>query len=274
MRPLPREELPPAEELLRELPPEDCDLRPELPDRFAEPEPLRGEPDPVLALDALRDEPELPRDAPDFARDEADFARDEADFARDEPEPLADPLRDELPDLLREELLDLLREAPPDPLRDELEPDRVFPPDEPLRPDPLDPPPAPELCDAWPSCSPLPSSCCCCSWSSSSSPLPSSFLATPTAAGTAIPTAAPATTFFPVDIPPCSLSFSISSLSFSICSLSLSISSLRSSLSWSAPSARLVERVDEARDDPLAEDVRAVVGDVLARGPCSILGGR
>jgi hypothetical protein len=41
--------------------------------------------------------------------------------------------------------------------------------------------------------------------------LPSSFLATVTAAGTAIPTAAPAATFLPVDMPSCSLSFSISS---------------------------------------------------------------
>ena len=46
------------------------------------------------------------------------------------------------------------------------------------------------------------------SWSSS---LPISFLATPTAAGTATPIAAPATTFLPVDIP--SLPFSFSSIS-------------------------------------------------------------
>jgi hypothetical protein len=55
--------------------------------------------------------------------------------------------------------------------------------------------------EPWPS--PPPSFC----WSSS--PLPRSFFATPTAAGTATPAATPATTFLPVDIPSFSLSLSI-----------------------------------------------------------------
>jgi len=71
--------------------------------------------------------------------------------------------------------------------------------EDPRRPELLDrarlPPPCCELL-------PAPSSC-------SSSPFPRSFFATPTAAGTATPIAAPATTFLPVDIP------SFSSFSFS-----------------------------------------------------------
>jgi hypothetical protein len=65
-----------------------------------------------------------------------------------------------------------------------------------------------ELPDFRPVCpeplpSPPPSFC----WSSS--PLPRSFFATPTAAGTTTPAATPATTFLPVDIPSFSLSLSI-----------------------------------------------------------------
>jgi hypothetical protein len=123
-------------------------------------------------------------------------------------EPLLDPLRVD-PDLLREELEPerLRDELEPERLRDELEPDLLLPRELLVRRDRLDAvlEPArerlPERC-----CRPPPSCCC---WPSPSSPLPSSFLATPTAAGTAIPTAAPATTFLPVDIPSWSLSFSI-----------------------------------------------------------------
>jgi len=57
----------------------------------------------------------------------------------------------------------------------------------------------PPCCERLPSRAPS-------SWSSS--PFPRNFFATPTAAGTATPMAAPATTFLPVDIP----SFSLSSL--------------------------------------------------------------
>jgi len=111
----------------------------------------------------------------------------ELDPVRDEPE------RDPLFDLDDPEL---------EPLRDEPEREPLFEPEALPRPDRLEPPLAPpELREPELPC-----------WSSppSSSPLPSSFLATVTAAGTAIPTAAPATTFLPVDMPSCSLSFSIS----------------------------------------------------------------
>jgi len=110
-----------------------------------------------------------------------------------------------------------------------VEPVRFFAPDERLRPEPperlplvlperlplelpeplrLELPERPALrpppCWARPPSPPLSS------WSSLS---PISFLATPTAAGTATPSAAPATTFLPVDIP--SLSFSFPPFSFS-----------------------------------------------------------
>jgi hypothetical protein len=76
---------------------------------------------------------------------------------------------------------------------------------------------------------PVPSSC-------SSSSFPMSFFATPTAAGTATPRAAPAMTFLPVDIPSLS-SFSFSfSLSFSF---SFSIWTSIASLSVSYPRASL-----------------------------------
>ena len=89
-----------------------------------------------------------------------------------------------------------------------VDPVRFFVPEE-LRPellerDALRPP----CCERPPSPSPS-------SWSSLS---PISFLATPTAAGTATPIAAPATTFLPVDIP----SFSFSFPSFSAISTFLS----------------------------------------------------
>jgi hypothetical protein len=120
---------------------------------------------------------------------------------------------DELPLLFRpeEERPDELRpeEERPDELRpDELrlpdeelerldEPERDFDPLE-LLLDPLVP-----LRDRErdPCCDPLPPPLCCWSFSSSFPPSPSSFLPTATAAGTATPSAAPATTFFPVERP-------------------------------------------------------------------------
>jgi hypothetical protein len=108
---------------------------------------------------------------------------------------------------------------------------------------------------------PVPSSC-------SSSSFPMSFFATPTAAGTATPRAAPAMTFLPVDIPSlssCSFSFSLS-FSFSIWSSS---ASLERQLSTG-----LVERLDEAWDDPFADDLRSVLGEITADGSCCVLGRR
>ena len=116
----------------------------------------------------------------------------------------------ELRDLLELDEPDLRRADPDEP------PERLFDPEALLRLEPLDPldpllelvlrEPVlrepelrepelrePELpCDRWPP--PL-----CCSSPASSSE--SSFLATVTAAGTAIPTAAPASAFLPVDMP-------------------------------------------------------------------------
>jgi len=107
----------------------------------------------------------------------------------DEPERAFDPFerRLELPELpdepLRDPLDDLLRDLPGEPLRELLEP-----------PDPLEP-----LRDCERCCDPpLEPSL---SWSSSSPPPPRTFRPTATAAGTATPSAAPATTFFPVDMP-------------------------------------------------------------------------
>lgn len=115
------------------------------------------------------------------------------------------------PDLLLE--LRALDEPDFDLRREDVEPDRLFDPEALLRPERLDPPPelerrALELrCDC---CRPLCFGPCCCSSSLSPSSPPRSFFATVTAAGTASPTAAPASAFLPVDIP--SLSFSITSL--------------------------------------------------------------
>jgi len=90
-----------------------------------------------------------------------------------------------------------------------VDPVRFFVPDERLRPELLERDAPRPPCGERP---PPPSS-----WSSLS---PISFLATPTAAGTATPIAAPATTFLPVDIP--SFSFSFPSFSFSAISTFLS----------------------------------------------------
>src|SRR5207248_2625974 len=85
-----------------------------------------------------------------------------------------------------------------------------------------------------------------------------SFLATAAAAGTATPSAAPAATFLPVDMP----SFSASSM--------LDLLGRKRS----APAARLVEALDEARDDVLADEIGPVLREVLAGGAGRILGGR
>jgi len=47
---------------------------------------------------------------------------------------------------------------------------------------------------------------------------------------------------------------------------------LHSSLAGSAPAVRLVERFDEARDDPVADDLGPVRGEVLAGGGRCVLG--
>jgi hypothetical protein len=145
---------------------------------------------------------------PDRRLDELDLARDppvELDRAREPLDLLDDALR--LPLLLlpvldrRDEALVLLLLAPLARFFVEPRPRVVC--EDPLRPGLLDlarlrPP----CCERLPSGAPS-------SWSSS--PFPRNFFATPTAAGTATPMAAPATTFLPVDIPSFSLSlFSIS----------------------------------------------------------------
>jgi len=122
-----------------------------------------------------------------------------------EDEPRLDELR---PDELRDRLelddfdepddFDLLRDDPEEP------PERLADPEALPRPERLDPVLARELRE--------PVDCCCSSPLSSSSPLLISFLATVTAAGTAIPTAAPARALLPVERPSCSLSFAITSL--------------------------------------------------------------
>jgi hypothetical protein len=120
---------------------------------------------------------------------------DELDRLR-EPEPELDRLR---------ELEPLERFVPLARPRDELPElrDRLFVPEDEARPrDRL------ELDREL-----LPPLCCCLP---SSSPFPSSFLPTATAAGTATPMAAPAATFFPVDMPSFS-SISLISTSFSCC---------------------------------------------------------
>jgi hypothetical protein len=138
--------------------------------------------------------------------------------------PLERPLRELLPDVLRllELLPDELRLLEPlperdllpelrepleldepddlDPLREDREPERLFDPEALLRRERLDPPLERELRALDPRCDCRRAPCCrpsCCSPSSS----PSSFFATVTAAGTAIPIAAPARAFLPVDIP-------------------------------------------------------------------------
>jgi hypothetical protein len=90
-----------------------------------------------------------------------------------------------------------------------VEPVRFFVPDERLRLELL------ERAALRPPCRERPALPPPSSWPS---PSPISFLATPTAAGTATPIAAPATTFLPVDIP----SFSLPSFSFSPISTFLS----------------------------------------------------
>jgi hypothetical protein len=116
-----------------------------------------------------------------------------------------EPLR--LLELLLEELpFELeplrLRDEPEEALADLLEEDeRLLPDEEPPRPDeePLRDPLEPaELSPRRPL---LPDDCSSPCVSSSSPPLPISFFATAAAAGTATPNAAPATTFFAVDVP-------------------------------------------------------------------------
>jgi hypothetical protein len=128
--------------------------------------------------------------------------------------PLERPLRELLPDELRlfeplpeRDLLPELRELlvldepdDLDPLCEDREPERLFDPEALLRPERLDPPLERELRALEPRCDCRRAPCCwpsCCLPSSS----PSSFFATVTAAGTAIPIAAPARAFLPVDIP-------------------------------------------------------------------------
>ena len=140
-----------------------------------------------------------------------DLWLEELDFACDPLDRLDEPLRLVLlPDLWREEL-----DFAFDPL------DRL---DEPLRPVLLPRFDVERLARLvfedrlWPDRAGF----CCCFWerslaplsapSCSSSPFPMSFFATPTAAGTATPMAAPARTFLPVDTPSLSLSFSSSIL--------------------------------------------------------------
>jgi len=77
------------------------------------------------------------------------------------------------------------------------------------------------------------------------------FFATPTAAGIATPSAVPATTFCAVDSP--------SSSSFAMVHLP------RACQAGDAPLFGVVERLDELRDDPLAQDLGPVRRDVLSR---------
>ncbi|HSD25200.1 MAG TPA: hypothetical protein VLB79_12840 [Solirubrobacterales bacterium] len=79
-------------------------------------------------------------------------------------------------------------------LREDPEPDRLFDPEALPRPERFDPALERELRE-------LELRCCCSCSPGSPSPSLRSFFATVTAAGTAIPTAAPASAFFPVDIP-------------------------------------------------------------------------
>jgi hypothetical protein len=158
-------------------------------------EPLRRE----LPLDELR--PEVLR--PDELR-EPELRLDELPDERDEP--LERPELRERFELDEPDDFDLLRADPEEP------PERLFDPEALPRPEPLDPELRerdPELREPEPCRGCFPSWPCC---SSSSSPLLSSFLATVTAAGTAMPTAAPARAFLPVERPSCSLSFAITSL--------------------------------------------------------------
>jgi hypothetical protein len=193
-------------------------------------------------LDDLRPLDELDREVLDF--EELDLDEPDRDLARVPDDRLDEPLRvlARLPDFAVEAACFFVVEAR---LRPEL-----LEPREPLE--------RPELFERAelrrPCCEPPPSLPLC----SSSSPLPINFLATPTAAGTATPIAAPATTFLPVERP--------SPFSFS---------SISTSLTGSARSAaRLVERVDELRDDPFADEVRSILREVLTRCPGRILGSR
>ena len=90
--------------------------------------------------------------------------------------------------------------------------------------------------------------------SSSDSSSPISFFATATAAGTAIPSAAPVATFCGVDRPPFSSS-------------STAITHLRSSI-------RVVERLDEARHDALPHDLGRLLRQELSGRLCRLLGKR
>jgi hypothetical protein len=162
----------------------------------------------------------------DFDDELFDFDRDfdfDFDFEEDFRPPDVEVFR---PEVLRE--LELFLD--PDPLR------RVDPP---RRPE-LDSSPSPES-------SPSPSS---------SEPI--SFLATPTAAGIATPSAVPATTFCVVERP--------SSSSFDM---------LTSCAAACGPRLlRVVERLDEPGDDALPQDLGPVCGDVLAGRLRSVVGKR
>jgi hypothetical protein len=111
-----------------------------------------------------------------------------------------------------------------------------------LRPDEVLPPPPPDSPD-----------------SPSDSSSPSSFFATPTAAGIATPIAAPATTFCGVESPP-----PFSSSSSAAIGTSRKLAGL----------AGLVERLDESRHDSLPDDIRPVLCEILARRLGSVLGDR
>jgi hypothetical protein len=172
------------------------------------------------------DEPEERLDEPEERLDEPEERLDEPEERLDEPE---ERLLDDVDRVERDRDVPDLDRLPLARLEDPLlvvrrlpdlavEPVRFFVPEERLRLELLERPVRPPFCERpaleGPASPPLSS------WSSWSSLSPINFLATPTAAGTATPSAAPATTFLPVDMP--SFSFSSISLSFSAISTFLS----------------------------------------------------
>ena len=228
------------------------------PDRDLLDEPDR---DPLVEPERdFADEPEVERFALAFERVELFRALD-AEPVRDlllaEPElERFDPELD--PERLEEPVRDLLLAEPERERFDaELDPERFDPepdpdcdrverelPDELLAPPLLAPPLSPPPPSCWPSSSP-----------------PSSFFPTPTAAAVASPTAAPAATFFGVDMP------SPSSPPL------VSLSDICLSPFSRAGSARLVEPLDEFRDDLFLDHVRTVLGKELS-GRSGRVGGK
>jgi hypothetical protein len=249
--------------------PRDDELRDDEPPPELERPPLAVLPrdDEVDDLDDPDERPELVFDRPpalfdledeDFDREDADFEREGDDFDRED-----DDFEREDDDVEREDDdLDLEDE-------DELEL-RGRDLAEVLLP-PLWPRPSAALSSPPPSLSPSESE------SSSSSP-PTSFFATPTAAGMATPIAAPAITFFGVDRPPLSVpSSSIDEPSSSADepSSSAAITHLLSRAAIGASccrsTLRLVERVDEPWHDAIPHEVGAALGEVAARGVRGVL---